>query len=505
MDSFDPVYLIVFLAGGGFGFALIWAFYRSAAKDAREARREVESLRERREELMRNEARHLARERELETLLQEEVKGSETRQKFLEDAQKVLSNTFKALSAEALESNQESFLRLAKTNLERYQEAAKGDLEKRQQAIGEIIKPVRESLSRVDDKIHQLEKQREGAYKELRQQVAQMVDTQRGLQLETGRLVKALRRPTGRGQWGELQLRRVVEMAGMQEHCDFFSQVTAQDDEGRRLRPDMVVKLPGGKQIVVDAKSPMDAYLDAVEARERGDENEEVEAMKRHAQQVRSHILQLGSRGYQDQFDTTPEFVVLFLPSESFFSDALAQDPGLIEGGVKENVILATPTTLIALLRSVAYGWRQESLAENAKEISDLGKLLHERISVLASHFARLGRNLSGSVESYNKVLGALETRVLVTARKFKELDAAPAAKEIESPAPVDVLTREVQAPELLDSGEEQKAVEGEEEEVMPEDAADDESVAERNESGDIEEWNFQPELLAAPAEEKEG
>lgn len=380
---------------------------------------------------------------EIRSRLDGELKSAAEKQALLERAEIKLSDTFKALSADALRSSSEQFLHLAKSSLATQTEEAKGEIEKRKIAIETLVKPVADSLGKFELRIGEIEKAREGAYSELKEQVRALGEGQLGLQRETASLVKALRQPTGRGQWGEMQLRRVVELAGMQEHCDFEVQHNSTTDEGKKLRPDLIVRLPGGKTIVVDSKTPMDGYLDALEA------NEDLvreEALHRHARQVRTHIQQLSSKNYSAQFAQAPEFVVLFLPSESFFSAALQSDPGLIERGVDQGVILATPTTLIALLRAVAFGWRQESIAENAREISQLGRTLHERLGKLADHFSKLGRSLGNAVENYNNAIGSFETRVLTTARKFEELKAAPEAATITNLEPVDSTPRALQS-----------------------------------------------------------
>lgn len=381
------------------------------------------------------------------TRLEAEQRALVERQALLERAEQKLSDAFKALSADALRSNQEEFLRLAKTALAARNEEARGELEQRKQAVEGLVKPVAESLERVQSRIGELEKAREAAYAALSEQVRAMSEGQLGLQRETAQLVRALRQPSGRGQWGEMQLRRVVEMAGMLEHCSFETQSTTTSDDGRRLRPDLVVQLPGGKSIVVDAKAPMDAYLDALQA---GDDAAREAAMARHASQVARHISQLSSKSYFNQFDHTPEFVVLFLPSESLFSAALAVDPGLIESGVKNNVILATPTTLIALLRAVAYGWRQEALAQNARDISALGRTVYERLATMADHLAKLGNSLGSSVAHYNRAIGSFETRVLTSARKFQELGATHSDAKLAELEPVEAIVRQPRSDSAL-------------------------------------------------------
>ncbi len=391
----------------------------------------------------------------LEVQLEHERKMAAEKLALLEEAKARFSDAFKALSSEALKQNNSSFLDLARATLEKTQESAKGDLEKRQGAIDALVKPMRESLEKVDTKIHELEKARTGAYEALTSQVRSLAETQNYLRSETSNLVRALRSPIVRGRWGEIQLRRVVELAGMVDHCDFVEQTTVQTEEGR-LRPDLIVRLPAGRTIVVDAKASLNAYLEALET---SDDDARVGRLQQHAAQVKNHIEKLSRKGYWEQFESAPDFVVLFLPGEVFFSAALERDPMLIEFGADKKVILATPTTLIALLRAVCFGWRQEKLAQNAREISQLGSELYKRFADLSIHFGKLGKSLNSSVEAYNKAAGNIESRVLVTARKFRELGVAPLGMEIEVLPQVEQIARELQAPEFLaigDNGQQQ-------------------------------------------------
>jgi DNA recombination protein RmuC len=354
-----------------------------------------------------------------------------------EDSLERLREMFGSLAADALRNNNQSFLELAKANLEKFQGVAKSDLEARQKAVEHLVMPIQESLSKVDQKIQQIEKDRTQAYGALSEQVQSLIGTQEQLRTETGNLVKALRAPSVRGRWGEIQLRRVVEIAGMLSYCDFSEQETLHTSEGR-MRPDLIVKLPGGKNVVVDAKTPLQAYLEAIEATDDGIRNLR---LVEHARQVRDHMTKLSSKAYWEQFEASPEFVVMFLPGETFFSAALEQDPGLIEQGVAWRVIPASPTTLIALLKAVAYGWNQEKLARNAHEISMLGKELHDRLRSLFGHLDAAGKGLDRAVEAYNKAIGTLESRVMVSARKFGELGAA-ITEEIPEIEPIETTAR---------------------------------------------------------------
>ena len=361
-----------------------------------------------------------------------------------------LREAFQALSAEALKTNNQTFLDLAETRLRDARTQATADIDARKLAVENLLAPIARTLEQVDREIRESEHRRLEASAQLMQRIASLDTTGQDLRSQTLRLVDALKRPGVRGRWGELQLKRVVELAGMVEHCDFEQQhtISSADDPDRRMRPDVIVRLPGNKRVVIDAKAPLDAYLKALDA---PDEAARQALLAEHAKQVRTHLSQLASKGYAAHVQPSPDFVVMFLPGEMFFSAALEQEPSLIEFGVEHKVIPASPTTLIALLRAVAYGWQQEAMEENARQISDLGRNLYESIRRLGSHFDTLGTRLKSSLEAYNQAVGSLEANVLVKARKFRELHAANGGEEIGALEVIDRVPRMLQSRELTD------------------------------------------------------
>jgi DNA recombination protein RmuC len=425
-------------------------FDESTARASAEAvARQLPALNSKLEERHREITLHKERIATLEVELTSERASLEKERALLEQTRAALSDSFKALSADALKSNNQAFMDLAKSTLESFQQGARADLAARQTAVDQMVQPIKESLSKVDSKLGEIESERISSYAALNEQLKGLVDTHLPvLRSETANLVKALRQPTVRGRYGEVQLKRVVEMAGMLDHCDFVEQESQRTDDGR-LRPDVIVKLPGGRNLVVDAKTPLSAYLEAIET---NDETLQRTLVARHALQCRNHIAALGRKAYWEQFTPTPEFVVMFIPGEVFFSAALQEDPTLLECGVDEKVILATPTTLIALLRAVHYGWRQERLTQNAEEVAKLGKELYDRIRTLSGHWSEVGDRLGRAVEAYNRSTSTLESRVMVSTRRFKDLKVA-CDSDIVPLKQIEVIPRLVQQDELSPGG----------------------------------------------------
>ncbi len=428
------VVIALVCAAVGVGIGLLLASSRTAAAKANALvlRVEVESRRSevadlqvevRRAEIARAEAEERARQT---------GHRLDEQRLLLQEAELKLADAFKSLAADALRANTEDFLRRADEKLKADREVAQQAFDARQKAIDELVRPARDSLEKLDAELRKIEAERRGSQGELKVQLE-------NLGSQTGRLVDALRRPAVRGRWGEHQLRNVVETAGMLEHCDFLDQATIVGDDAR-YRPDMIVHLPGGKKVVVDSKAPLQAYLESLDL---PDGTTRAAKLGEHVGQIRQHVEQLASKAYWSALATTPEMVVMFLPGEMFFSAALQQDPTLIEDAAKRKVVLASPTTLIALLKAIAYGWRQEQLAENAERISELGQELHERLATMATHFTRLGNALRNSVEAFNGTVASLETRVMPSARRFRELGIG-GRKEIEESDPIDARPREL-------------------------------------------------------------
>jgi DNA recombination protein RmuC len=377
--------------------------------------------------------------------LEHERERAAERLATISDAQERLSASFKALSAEALQSSMSQLTELARAQLQAAQAEAKGDLDKRQQAVEQLVAPLKEQLGRVDSQLLRLDQERRESRGRLEAQLRTLSETGERLRTETGALVTALRKPNARGQWGQMQLRNVVELAGMVRHCDFNEQSSMAGDE-RTLRPDLVVNLPGGKHVVVDAKAPLQGVLDAYQAR---DEAERERYLKDHARLLRKHVKALADKAYWAGMDTAPDMVVMFLPGEHLYSSALEADPGLIEDAMARRVLIATPTILLALLHSVAYGWQQERVAESAQEISELGRELHTRLVKLSTLLSKLGSRLNSAVTAYNETIGSYESRVLPGARRFAEHGAVAEGTELPELEPVTVSARSVHAAEL--------------------------------------------------------
>ena len=361
----------------------------------------------------------------------------EEREAAFELANAKLTQTFAELSRQSLKDNSDTFLKLAEQNLGTHQEKAKRELSERENAVEALVKPIRDALQASQKQISELEKSRSEAYGGIKNQLESMQLSQKSLAKETQNLVNALRRPEVRGRWGEITLRRLVELAGMVEHCDFVEQVHAEND-GRIIRPDMIVRMPDNRELVVDVKTPLDAYLAAAEAE---DDAQRKLGLERHAKNVRAHIRMLATKAYHEQFEQSPEFVILFIPGDQFLSAALSEEPDLIEYALSRQIILATPTSFVALLKAVAYGWRQMALADNAKEIRILAEDLYGRLATYVSHMNKVGRQLSSSVENYNKAVGSLERKVLPGARKFVELGVHP-KKEMEKLESIEAVPR---------------------------------------------------------------
>jgi DNA recombination protein RmuC len=422
----DPLSLLAGLALGAAGGLALWA---SASRRAAAA-----------EALLDAERRHA------DVRLATERARAAEQLALVEDARGRLTDAFKALSADALRESTSSFLALARETLDRQQEGARGALVERERAVAELVAPVKERLAKLDEELRTMERTRASAHGALVEGLRSLAEAQGLVRAEAASLVRALRASHVRGRWGELQLRRVVELAGMISHCDFHEQESAEGDAGR-LRPDLVVHLPGGRNVVVDAKAPLAAYLDATEAT---DDAVRAARYADHARQLREHVAALSRKAYWEVFQPAPEFVVLFLPGESFYAAALEADPSLLEAGVERRVLVATPTTLIALLKAVAYGWQKEAAQENADAVAAVGRDLYKRLGDLGEHLSRLGRSLAQSVEAYNRAVGSAEARLVPAARRLAALGAAGEGAEAPAVSPIEALPRPVLAPELL-------------------------------------------------------
>lgn len=384
----------------------------------------------------------------LKLTLEHEKRSHEDKLKTLTESKEQLTHTFNSLSIQALKTNSEEFLKLAEQNLKRHQSSAEDKLSEREKAIEHLIKPIKEALDKTEKQITDIEKDRKEAYGSLREHLQSMSLAQQDLHDQTRQLVTALRRPEVRGQWGELTLKRLAELAGMVEHCDFIEQETVITEDGMQ-RPDMIIRMPNRRDIIVDVKTPLDAYLSAIEA---SDEDEQKIHLQRHAKNVKNRIQELSSKSYWSQFKDSPDFVVLFIPGDQFLSAALDQNHSLLEEALRQNVILATPTSFVALLRAIAFGWRQEQLAENAEKVRIAGETLYQRLNTFSTHLQKVGRSLESSLKSYNSAVGSFDSRVLPGARKFTEL-GIESGKEIEKPQQIETAVKQVET-ETIDNTE---------------------------------------------------
>ena len=378
----------------------------------------------------------------LEMTLRLERQSNEQLDELLDQTRFQLADTFSQLSNAALNQNNEQFLKLAEENLKRYQSEAKADLQSREHAIEQLIKPINDALTKTSQHINDIEKERQQAYGQIHSTIRHMHEGQQTLKQETQNLVQALRRPEVRGQWGEMTLRRLAELSGMVAHCDFFEQ-TSQDTDNGRIRPDMIVRLPESREIIVDAKTPLDAYLSAIQAKDDVIKSKE---LRRHASAIRQRAKALSAKNYWAEYTQSPEFVVMFIPGEHFLSAALELEPELLEETMQWNVILATPSNFIAILRAVSYGWKQQALTENAMVIRDLGETLYKRLSVFTGHLGKLGNSLNSSVEHFNKTVGSLERQVLPSGKRFLEMGIR-AKEELEAVPPIETQIRQVSEP----------------------------------------------------------
>ncbi len=439
--------LLMLAAGLVAGLALGRGDARAATAQRDSLRTDRDALRAERTALDERARSAEAQAARLDAALEHERRSAADQIARLEQGEQRLRDAFSTLSQEALSRSSREFMTLAETRLKQAGVAADGDLAARQQAIEGMVGPLRDALGKVEEQIQSVEKERIGSYRALREQVTTMRQSSERLEQETSQLVTALRAPQVRGRWGELQLEQIIRTAGMVEHCDFATQKSATGSDGAALRPDLVVHLAGDKNVVVDAKVSFVGFLEAMEAR---DDTTRTARLRAHARHLREHVDRLADKAYWTAFDPTPEFVVMFVPAEVFLNAALDHDPALLEHAFERNVVIATPSTLVALLRTVAYTWRQEALAENAAKIHLLGKELHGRLATMGSHFARMGGQLSKTVDQYNQTVASLESRVLVSARKLTELQVSDA--ELAPAEQITSVPRRLQAPELVAS-----------------------------------------------------